>query len=372
VPPSSPYFPDHLIVNATTDFVDWRIEVIRRDGQVVAEIPIPDIVIANRGYAASVSFAATDRLVIGTEGEIWTLDFAGNVVSGPVVTNTAFLADEGLTQISDGRIVSSLGARLRFYDAALNRLPNDDRHGGTGVHLIGPAFNTWNSDSNSHLLIANTEAAGFDSADLHIAEVAESLDSAVHYADLPNLNERRGVLGMAFVADEHLVAVGRARRGTLPAEIHLYDASGVIVERVNTTAVGSPAVMSFIPTTRQFAVRTPSAPSRLQILTRSGELEREIDFSPLFSAVVVAAYFDPGHSSGGRFLVASAPTFGDGTRAVVTDFAGNVLSQFDYREALGLAALAGLAQITSGHHAGAFSAVDFFGGELVVFRLNGP
>ena len=376
LPPTSPQFPDHLVLVTSTDFINFRLEVMRRDGQVVAEIPVPAEVYAGIGYVASVAFAEPDHLLVGTLGEIWALDFAGNIVSGPVVTNTELQTDEGLVQTRDGRIVVSNGAQLRFYDAALNRLPQDDRYAGTGVHLITTAgaqvSGAWDSDTNQHLILAPTEESAGAARTMQVAAVPPSLDSATRLFDFLALNTFFRVRAVTYLPDEHLIAVAMARIGSRPREIVLYDHAGAVVERINIAAIGAPgSAFTYIPTTREFAVRVATSPSKLKILTRAGTLAREIDLSPTgLNFIGAVAYFNPSHPSGGQFLIAGSPFFGDGTRAIVTDFNGNLISEFDYRDALGLLDVAGLSPITTGPQAGAFSAIDQDGSEIVVFRLG--
>src|SRR5207237_4107889 len=114
-------------------FVLGRIQVIRRDGQVAAEIQIPDDIALN-GVFGVAGLAAGRLLVTDGGNSIWTLDFDGNVVGGPV--STVLLVAEGIVQLPDGRVVTGEGTHLRFYDATLSRLPQDDQDASTRLSLV--------------------------------------------------------------------------------------------------------------------------------------------------------------------------------------------------------------------------------------------
>src|SRR5262249_47067748 len=106
LPPSSSFFPDHLLMIANRfpdepPFIDATIEVLRLDGQVVAQI-IPASPL-RENYLTGIALKGTNQLLIGLNDQIWTIDFAGNIVSGPVTTPGPYV--EGLEQLPDGRIV---------------------------------------------------------------------------------------------------------------------------------------------------------------------------------------------------------------------------------------------------------------------------
>jgi hypothetical protein len=81
--------------------------------------------------------------------------------------------------------------------------------------------------------------------------------------------------------------------------------------------------------------------------------------------IAAFAYFNPNHSSGGQFLVLNW-----GGQAIVTDFAGDLISSFDCRDALGLNAIYDLCSIDGGPQGETF-AVAGGNTEVVVFRLQG-
>jgi catechol 2,3-dioxygenase-like lactoylglutathione lyase family enzyme len=375
VPATSPRFPDHLLT-VTWQFLDdapflrCRIQVIRRDGQVAAEVPVPDDISIN--FVLGVAFLAPD-LIIVTDGAntIWTLDFGGNIVAGPASTELT-IAD-GIVQLADGRIVTGEGARLRFYDAALNRLPQDDRDAGTRTGLVVPFSVAWNTDTNQHLVVAATEESGGDPASNGVAAVPLSLNASSLVVDLGAFPTSIRLPKATYLPDEHLVAVALTRFGSTPAQIALHDNDGVLVELINASAIGGigrPLDIAYIAPTREFVVVEQTQRGRLKVLTRSGTLAREIDLAPAGLAGVDAlTYFNPLHPSGGQFLIIGR---GDGAyRAVVTDFQGNAIREFNPREKLGLSFVTGLCAVTTGPKAGLFTAIESAASpEMVVFRLD--
>jgi hypothetical protein len=375
LPATSPRFPDHLLT-VTWKFVEGtflsRIPVIQRDGQVVAEIPLPDDVAASLLYG--VAFLAPDRLVVTDDfNRIWTLDFDGNVVSDPI--STELLKAEGVVQLEDGRVVTGEGAQLRFYDAALDRLPQDDRDAGTSIGLVNADSVAWNPDTWQHLILGATEESGASAESIRVAAVPLSLDASSLVVDLgvsPTLPFR--VPKATYLPDEHRIAVSLRRRSATPAQIALYDDDGTLVETIDIPAIGGlgrPSSIDYIPPTREFVVVEPARPSELKILTRTGSLARAIDLASIgVDSITALAYFNPLHPSGGQFLViGSHGRVGD--RAVITDFHGSLIGEFDPREELGFWFVADLSAITIGPLTVAFAALESAStARLVTFLLR--
>jgi len=372
LPSTSPQFPDHLLT-VTWKFIDVfpfvlnRIQVIRRDGQVAAEIPVPNDISFLGVFG--VAFLAPDRLLVTDEiNRIRTLDFAGNIVGGPVSTGLLFA--EGIVQLADGRVVTGEGAQLRFYDAALNRLPQDDRDAGTRIGLVGPWSVAWNPDTLQHLVVAPPEESGPLIFSNQVAAVPLSLDASSRVVDLSVLPTPLRFPRATYMPDEHLIAVSLRRRGVTPAQIALYDNNGTVVERIDISAIagiGRPFKIAYIPPTREFVVVEETQRSKLKILTRTGALAREINLAPIgINFIGAVVYFNHLHPSGGQFLIFASPG-----RAVITDFAGNPASEFDFRAELGLTFVSGASAITNGPLAGAFTALESaVSAHLVVFTLD--
>jgi hypothetical protein len=57
-------------------------------------------------------------------------------------------------------------------------------------------------------------------------------------------------------------------------------------------------------------------------------------------------------------------------RAIITDFDGNLLGEFDYRDRPGVLSMTDVAAVTTGPQAGSFSLVNFDTSALVVFTLD--
>ena len=121
----SPYFPDHLAEVVYDDSDVQHIEIIRRDGKVVADI-VPDSAVQDL-FAAGLAFIAPDRFMVGTLGNVFLVDLHGHVVKGPVPLG--FDSFEGVGQTPDGRLVATgyNSGTVFYFDRNLNRLPADDQ-----------------------------------------------------------------------------------------------------------------------------------------------------------------------------------------------------------------------------------------------------
>jgi hypothetical protein len=376
LPPSSPIYPDHLLMIANRfppvePFIESTIEVLRRDGQVVARIIPPSPLREN--YLTGLALKGTNQLLIGLNDQLWTIDFDGQLVSGPVTVPGPFV--EGLEQLPDGRIVMSAAARLYFFDQNLNRLPQDDRNAGIGLGLLTVTGIGWNSDTDRLLLQANLEETGNYFEEPFMMAIPTSLDSAEQLFEFDPANTFRRFYN-EYLPDEDLIATSLLRAGpTLPAAIALYDLHGQEVEQINLTAFGgSPLALSYIPQTNQFAVvfRGAARDQKIVILSRTGAFVREIDLAAQgINQISTLTAFNPQHPSGGQFLIFGSRS-GDANRAIVTDFQGQLLSEFNYREAFGLLSVADAATITSGPLSGAFSVLNGSNDnwEVVIFKLN--
>ena len=375
LPPNSPVFPDHLLMIANRfpdepPFIEATIEVIGRDGQVVAQI-IPASPL-RENYLTGLALKGTNRILIGLNDQIWTIDFAGNIVSGPVTVPGPFV--EGLEQLPDGRIVMSAAARLYFFDQDLNRLPQDDRNASLGLGLLPVTGIGWNSDTNKLLLQANQEETGNYFEEPFMMAVPTSLDSYEQLFEFdPSNNFRR--LHNEYLPGEDLIATSLLRAGVLPPAIALYNLSGQEVEQINLAAFGSfPLAMTYLPQVDQFAVvfRGATRDQKIVILSRTGAFVREIDLAAQgINQIVTLTPFNPQHPSGGQFLIFGSRSQ-DANRAVVTDFQGNVLSEFNYRETFGLLTVMDAATITTGPQAGAFAVLNGSNDnwEVVIFKLQ--
>ncbi len=376
IPPNAPMYPDHLVVVANGFDEDLgayrpRYVIFRRDGQAVAQLPLPEVWISGPAiFGYSATYVAPGRLLVTIEAFAGLIDLAGQP-SGPRVPIPG--VGDGIAQLADGRIVISDGAKLLYHDAMLQRMPQDDRNAGTGAGLIYPASPMWDARSGQLAVTAYPETSAGDFADLGIWRLSPGLDQASRVVDLGTPPAYLRVRSAAFVADEdHYAVLLRRRSSTTVAEIALYDQAGTLAERLSLAAAlagtGTPGGIGQLADRREFAISLGTRPATLRIVDRSGAFVRDVDFA---GAGVVAAtlftYLPPTGTRAARFLVADWT----GTRAVITDADGNLVGEFDYRAELGVVEPSGLTAIGSGRWAGAFAIVDDGASELVLFRLNG-
>jgi hypothetical protein len=374
IPASSPSFPDHLVM-ATWDNPGGgpsRLEIIRLDGQVEAEI-FPNFPPAYAEEAiGDVAFLSPNRLLVTFyDNTVWTIDFNGNVVAGPQ-TIAGANGFEGIVQMSDGRIVAvSYPQSLLFFDSNLNRLPDLDRNDIIGLNLNRPTGIAWNATTNQHL-VAHDVAVG-DPGLSGIAAVPASLDSA---SAVVNLTAFQGSGRISYLSAEQLIAVAHANA---PRAILLFRNDGTLHSQIDLSPaslgqnLGGLIAVAYIPATNQFAVRfngaglDPLAERRkVRIISRTGTLVRTIDLTCTGTRGIAGLeYFNPAHPSGGQFIIT-----GSANRIIITDFNGNLVGEFNSRVKLGLITPNDIASITTGTQAGAFSIIDSNSGEMVVFRLD--
>lgn len=365
IPASSPSFADHLVMVAwdTLATGPTRILVLERGGQVVAEI-FPAVPPGSDPLLGDVAYAGPNRLfVTNYSGEIMTVDFAGNVVSGPL--QTPFLGYEGILQTSTGAVVALANPQsLLAFDGALNRVPANDRHDVIGLDLGVLRGVAWDGDSSQFLVqhdVGATRPAG-------VSAVPGSLASATTFVDLtadPFQNQ------IAYVPGEELVAV--LHRAPPPRTIDLYARDGTLHSQVDLTplGLGIPTAIEYVPTTDQFAVRfrNPSDPTegtKLRFVSRAGALVNTIDMTCLGTlGIGDFAFFNPSHPSGGQLLMIVG--FG---RMMLVNLDGTHVTQFNTQLKFGLLQPVAVAAVTTGPDAGAFCVVDNYSGELVLFRLD--
>lgn len=382
VPRSSHFYPDHLVLaaNTTDGSAASRIEVLRLDGTVEAEIiPSPFGLQPDGSYAfdpayslLSIAYQGPDRLLVNVNdltNNIWALDFNGNVIGGgPAYAGTPGPGHfEGIAELPDGGIVETdfETGRTLFFDRNLGRVPALDRTYSVGVGVSVPYGLAWNTDTNSHLLM--TPAQGPSWLYLGLASVPVSLDSAASVPFVPSSGLRNCCL--TYLPNDHRVATW-ARRGILGVPhnfIRLYDPStGLSVSEVDTPALGTdpPRALDYIPPTDQFAAVFTGGPPVVKIASRTGALVRTINIGATgLTSPSSVAYFDPTDGSGGRLLLVQA------LNAAVTDLDGNAVLTFNIREKLNLLVPVDVSAITTGPQAGALAIVDRDNSELVVFTL---
>ena len=379
IPSSSPTFPDHLIVVVWDDLVGGtaRLEIMRRDGVVVSEVFRPDWPSSFfESVLGDVAYLAPNRLLVTPYGAgIWTMDFSGNILSGPVTMSDG--VGEGIVQMSDNRIVATdYPQSLLFFDSNLNRAPASDRNDIIGLNLNTPGGVTWNPDTNqllvTHDMLSSTTPA--------ISSVPTSLDSAT---TVVNSSGFRSGNRLTYLPAEHLIAMTHGN----PRAIVLFNSNGTFNSQIALSAaalgqnLGAPAGIAYIPTTNEFALAFQGAandPNRavvrrtLYVLSRGGALVRTHDLTGTGAGAIggLDYYVDPAGNE--RFIILASSG-----RVIITDLNGNsrnasgfVIFEFNSRVKLGLPARVDITAITTGPLAGAFAIIENRGGEIVIFRLD--
>jgi hypothetical protein len=366
LPSTSANFPNHILQVAITfgaASTQSRLEVIDPSGQVGAEI-FPQIPFADPfTFISGLGFQAPNRLLVGgTDGTLWQIDFAGNLLAGPI--RFPGVEDlEGIVQINPNRIAVAgydVG-KIMFVDENLSPLAGQDRNYLVGFGLSQPLGVTWDTDTTSHLVNFPGSAAPANAA--QIISMPPLAGSETRVVDLTGVV---GPTALTYLPDEHRIAVSRV--GCAPnCSILLYDNGGNLVDQVPVRF--NLRALSYIPTTKQFAARRAAAPQTLLFFDRTGALVKSIDLSASgIDGINGIAFFNPSDPSGGELLISSTRLT---HQMFVFDLHGAVHAQFDYRTSLGVIDARDLAAITIGQQTVAFSTVDPEKSEIVIFRLAG-
>lgn len=385
IPNDAPVFPDHLIMVVwdALGASDVRLEIMRRDGVVVAEIHRPDwpAALLADGGLGDVVYLAPNRLLLSAfhPDSLWIIDFNGNIVSGPLPTG-ADGTGEGIVRLDDGRLVATAYPQsLLLFDKNLNRQPQDDRHDIIGVNLNVPSGIAWDSDAN-RLLVTHDATLTLQS---RVSGLSTALNAATPIVDLnPFVFTRQ----TAYLPADDLIAVLRFG-GQNERAILLFNTDGTLNSQVSLSPAslgqnfGQPLALAYLPLTDEFVVGFTGVAGqgpvlerlRLRVISRTGTLVRTIDLAATGTAGINGLdYFEDPQGGGGRLLLLGS--FG---RMIVTDLDGNsrkpdgaLFGEANVRIKFGLITRNDVAAITSGPLAGAFAVVDSNGGEVVIFRLN--
>jgi hypothetical protein len=348
LPPDSPHFPDRILMMAMYPDQATRIEVMRRDGFVESEIvlasPLGD------SYLLTVAPKGSDRLVICDGFQNWEVDYSGNLLAGPIVSEVG----EGLLELPSLRlaVVSHDAGLLKFMDESYNLLPADTRSYKIGFGLSSLRGMSWNTDTNSLAAVAGSDTEG-------VYNLATTLDSAspIFTVD-PNSHTPTAI---AYLPAEHKFAVNDRNVRVL----NIFDATGNLLETIQLPKRANG--LTYIAATNQFAVRYAGDPRTIHILNRDGSPARDIDLSALsIASGGLLTYFNPSHPSGGEFIVNDVNSF----TLFVVDFNGNLISSFNHQQKLGVLRPGGLTAILSGPDAGKFAIAETDSSEAVVFSMN--
>lgn len=372
IPRNSFHFPDHIAMVASypdeVNGIQARILVINFRGQVVKQI-VPQGDIAHL-FLTGVCFKAPGSLLLSSDDDqtIYEIDFDGRVLGSFVATGPRTAREpllhgiEGLVQTAEGRVAAASG-----FDGLLvvsDLRPSSpaqviDYRIGPGLSL--PSGLAWNAATDEFLLISfDRQQPGGN----FISALAPSLAKFATVTAVDNLTRK-----LTFIPDENLIAATHLNN---PRGIIFFDLTGQPAGQIDTRALGTPQVISYIPPTREFVLvfrdaQDATKRSKLFVLSRQGAVSRVIDLAPAGVArITAAAFFNPQHPTGGQFFV----TEGDRNTAFVTDFNGAVLDKFSVRDSFGLLSPNAATAITTGPEAGALALINGETSELVVFRLD--
>jgi len=343
------------------------LQVLTPDGQGVGSI-LPAEPLACQ-YIAGVAFQAPDHLLATVGNEIWTLDFSGNVVSGPVPVSGS-VDVEGITQIPSGGVVTAdyAAGQLTFLNADLS--PARQKNRSAVDYRIGPGLSgtfgvAWDSRRSRYLLTSQfTRGDRSQPQVFSLSSLSSALGGPKQIANLP-ANGFALPLSVAYLPDEDTIAV--ADRAS--AVLGVFNQQGVLHDELDLSALAPTAAMDYVPATRQFVVQGNGV--GLTFLSRGGSLVGSIN--PQLGHADAAAFFVD--STGPKLLLHNDDPFVDfaeGLNVIDLDgqFFGGFPSSPDYA-VLGLSSdPTDMAAITSGPNAGEFAAVDSRTSSIVVFQLR--
>ena len=385
IPIDAPVFPDHLIMVAwdALGAASVRLEIMRRDGVVVAEIHRPDWpaqLLADGGLGDAL-YLGPNRLLLSAFNpeSLWIIDFSGNIVSGPLATG-ADGTGEGIARLEDGRVVATnYPQSLLLFDKNLNRQAHDDRHDVIGANLNVANGIAWDNDANRFLVTHDTTL----NLNATVSGLSSTLDTATSLVSLGAFGFTRQTV---YLPQDDLIGVLRFGGPSVRA-IMLFNTNGTLNSQIDIGPtglgqnLGQPLSLAYLPVTDEFVVGFGGVPGpeqvlerlRLRVISRAGALVRTIDLAATGTTGVNGIeYFEDPQEGGGRLLLLA----GLG-RMIVTDLDGNsrrangtLFGEFNVRVKFGLITRNDVAAITSGPNAGAFAIVDSSGGEVVIFRLN--
>lgn len=363
IPANAPEFPNTFVqVALFQDEPATRLEIIDANGLVVREI-IPE---DDPGalFLTSVSFRSPGSLLVSSDDDetVFELDFNGKVlntfVGTPPDSRQVLHGIEGLEEVTNRQAFAAGGfdGLLAFYDVRAGLQPGQvvDYRIGPGLSL--PSGLAWDSTNNRLLMLAFDRSQDLISA---IVGLSPRLNEFQSVTQVDGLTRR-----ITYLPDENLIAATHANN---PRGLLFFDQKGQPAGQISTQALGNPLIVSYLPTTQEFAIVFSAQQTRISILTRAGALSRTIDLAPAgVGRIGTLTFFNPQHPSGGQFLLTDRNT----NIGIVIDFQGNKLNKFDIRETLQILSPTAVTAITTGPDAGAFAFANGETSEVVVFRLD--
>jgi hypothetical protein len=358
VPQTESRYPGCFIFAAIQQFgFENSFLVVNRSGEVVAKImPKIDQTQVNF-YPTGVGYRNGHLLVGNTDGNFYEFDLDGNIVHGPIhFTDASDI--EGVTYASrSGRVAltANANAKVMFLDNDLNRLP-EERSYRVGFGLSNAFDVAWSSSTSEFLVNALGVEPTLDLA--QVAAINADITSARFVrtlSDFPTQPTR-----VEYMPDTNDFVL--FQRSTFPRGFLFSDLNGNQTEFTALPNTLSPSSFTYIPGTRQFAIRRTLPANVLFIYDRSnlsGAPVRSINLATLgIASVGDVTYMHPEDPSGGQFLITTLDKF------YVIDFAGNLLAQY-----ANPMKVSGVGAITSGPNAGAFAGIYNPNNDLVLFTL---
>ncbi len=363
LPANAPEFPNAIVqVAFFQDEPATRLEIIDSNGLVVREI-IPE---GDPGtlFLTGVSFRSPGSLLVSSDDDetVFELDFNGRVlntyVGTPPDSKQVLHGIEGLEEVTNRQAFAAGGfdGLLAFYDVRAGLQPSQVVDYRIGLGLSFASGLAWDSTNNRFLMLAFNRSQDLNPV---IAGLSSQLNQFQTVVAVDGLTRR-----ITYLPDEQLIA---ATHSNNPRGILLFDQQGQAAGQISTQALGNPQIISYIPTTQEFAVVFGAQQTRISILTRAGALSRTIDLAPEgVGRIGTLTFFDPKHPSGGQLLL----TDRNANIGIVIDFQGTKLNKFDIRETLQILSPTAVTAITTGPDAGAFAFANGETSEVVVFRLD--
>jgi uncharacterized protein YjiK len=378
LPQSAPSFGGDIVVAANLA-ADTRcstgpgasLQVIAPDGHGITSILPPEPLACQ--YIAGVAYQAPDHLLVTVGSDIWTVDFSGEVVSGPVaVPGTADL--EGIVQLPSGQVVTADYAvgKLLFFDKDL--APQQPKNSTVGDYRIGIGLSglygiAWDSDKHDYVVtpqLTRSNVGAQAPRFFLLTALSPALNSSTVIAD-PSASGLTLPLSVTYLPNEQSIVVADYGSQVLG----VFDHSGVLHDEIDLSSLGFTAALEYLPRARQFAVQGQST-GALALISRAGQQVGSIPLTGVVGTGTAGAFFAPTDASGGRLLLLNSSRALAGLNVV--DLNGQLLDSypaFNIGNLLGLPdAPLDMAAITSGANAGAFVAVDFRSSSIVVFRLE--
>jgi hypothetical protein len=367
IPATANQFADSLLM--MTNFPDdelglqSRVQIISFQGQVLREI-VPQGDLAGV-FLTGITYRRQGTLLVSSDDDetVCEIDFNGEVIRSFSLSSPpgqiVLQGIEGLATTRDGLLGAAGGIDgflALFREGVDTPTRVIDYRIGFGLSL--PSGIAWDSSAGQLLLLS----ADRTQPSQVVSAIGPALESSNTRFPVDQLTRK-----ITYLPSEELIA---ATHNNNPRGILLFNQKGGASGQIDTTAFGTPQVLSFIPSTREFVVvfrdnADPSKRSKLFLLTRKGGLSRVIDLAPSgITRITVACYF--GNGLGGRFFVVDGPT----NLGFITDLRGNVLTKVDIRGELGLLTPTAATEITSGPDAGALAIANGESSEVVVFRLS--